>query len=44
MFFVRIIPFFDLDFLSSIKHPTAKRWQMHGVLLFLFFIVKNLFT
>ena len=33
-FFFRIMSFFDLDFLSSIKHPTAKRWYLHAVLLF----------
>ena len=27
-------PFFDFDFLCSIKHPTAKRWDTHVVLLF----------
>ena len=25
--------FFDLDFLSSMKHPTAERWHRHAVLL-----------
>ena len=29
-------PFFDLDFLSSIKPPTAERWHPHAVLLFHF--------
>ena len=27
-------PFFSLDFLFSIKHPTAERWHQHAVLLF----------
>ena len=26
--------FFDFDFVSSIKHPTAKHWLPHVVLLF----------
>ena len=33
-FFSELCPFFDLDFLSSIKHPTAERWRPHAVLLF----------
>ena len=27
-------PFFDLHFLSSIKHPTVERWHPDAVLLF----------
>ena len=30
-FFSELCPFFDLNFLSSIKHPTAKRWHLHAV-------------
>ena len=32
-FFTELCPFFDLNFLSSIKHPTAKQWHPHDVLL-----------
>ena len=32
MHFLRIMA---LDFLSHIKHPTAKHWHLHAVLLFL---------
>ena len=31
--FSELCPFFDLDFLSSIKHPTAERWHPHVMLL-----------
>ena len=34
MHFFRIMPFFDLDVLSSIKLFTAKHWHLHVVLLF----------
>ena len=33
-FFSELCPYFDLDFVSSIKHPTAKRWHQNAVLLF----------
>ena len=33
-FFLELCPFFDLDFLSCIKHPTTERWHQHVVLLF----------
>ena len=33
--FSELCPFFDLDFISSIKHPTAERWHPHAVLLFI---------
>ena len=32
-YFQNYAPFFYLDFLFSIKHPTAERWHTHGVLL-----------
>ena len=33
--FLELCPFFSyLDILSSIKHPTAERWNLHAVLLF----------
>ena len=31
-FFFRIMPLFQLRFLSSIKHPTAESWLSHAVL------------
>ena len=31
-FFFKSCPFFDLDFLSSIKHSTDKHWHPHAVL------------
>ena len=34
-FFTELCPLLDLDILSSIKHPTAERWHLHAVLLFL---------
>ena len=34
MHFSELFPHFDLDFLSSIKHFTAKCWHTHVVLLF----------
>ena len=34
-FFSELCPFFYLDFLSSVKHPTAELWHRHTVLLFL---------
>ena len=34
-FFFKSCPFFDLDFLSSIKHSTDKHWHPHAVLFFL---------
>ena len=33
-FFPELSPFFPLDFLSSIKHPTAERWHRHAALFF----------
>ena len=36
-FFWEFGPFFDLDFLSSITHPTAERWHPRAVLLCVFF-------
>ena len=33
-FFQNYAPFFDVDFLSSIKHSTAEHWHPHVVLLF----------
>ena len=32
-FFSELRPFFDLDFLSSIKHPTVEHWHPHVLLL-----------
>ena len=32
-FFSELCPFFNLDFLSSIKHPTAKHWHLHALTL-----------
>ena len=34
-FFLELCTFYDLTFLSSIKHPTAERWQTAGDALFL---------
>ena len=34
MHFAELCPFFKLEFLSSIKHPTTERWHQHAVLLF----------
>ena len=34
--FKNYAPFFDLDFLSPIKHPTAECWHPHALFLFLF--------
>ena len=34
--FFRIMPLFRLDFLSSIKHPIAKLWHLHAMLLLVF--------
>ena len=34
-FFSELCPFYDLDILSSIKHPTAEGWHWHAVLLFI---------
>ena len=34
IFFPELCHFFDLDFLSSIKHLTGERWHPHAVLLF----------
>ena len=28
-FFLELCPLIDLDFLSTIKHPTADRWHPH---------------
>ena len=36
-FYSELCPFFNLDFLSSIKHPTAENWHPHVVLLFFSF-------
>ena len=33
-FFSELCSFFDIDFLSSIKHPTAECWHSHVMLLF----------
>ena len=33
VFFSELCPFFDIDFLSCIKHPSAERWHPHAVLL-----------
>ena len=41
-FFKELCPFFNLDFLSSIKHPAAERWHLHAVLLNFFVISKNI--
>ena len=42
-FFSRISPFFNLDFLSSVKHPTAKCWHLYALLLvFFFFLIFSL--
>ena len=30
----KLCPFFDLDFLSSIKQPTAEHWHLYAVFLF----------
>ena len=32
---LELCPFFDLDFLSSIKYPTDERWHLRAVLLFI---------
>ena len=32
-FLTELRPFFELEFLSSIKHPAAERWYAHAVLL-----------
>ena len=34
-----LCPFFDLHFLSSIKHSTMEHWRPHAVLLFSIFIL-----
>ena len=31
--FLELCPVFDLDFLSSIKHPSAKHCHLHAVLM-----------
>ena len=41
-FFSELCPFFDLDFLSSIKNPTAEHLHLHAVLLFYYeFVFEN---
>ena len=30
--FLELCPFFDLDFLSTIKHPRAEHWHPHALL------------
>ena len=37
-FFLELCPYFDLDFLSSIKHPAAERWHPHAVRLFVLMV------
>ena len=41
-FFSELCPLFDLDILSSIKHPTAERWHPHAVLLLTIVVVLNI--
>ena len=42
IFFSELCPLFDLDILSSIKHPTAERWHPHAVLLLTIVVVLNI--
>ena len=42
LFFPRIMPLFNLDLLSSIKHRASKHWDLHAVLLFLFLAISKL--
>ena len=42
-FFSELCSFFDLDFLSSIKHPTAERWHQYAVLLLKILFLNLLF-
>ena len=37
-FFQNYAPFFGLDFLFPIKHPTAERGHLYAVLLLLFVV------
>ena len=43
IFLLELCPFFDLDILSSIKQPTAKRWHLHAALLYFIVLESTLF-